>query len=86
MGISFLSPGPAITALHPAAISAGTLSPAGEPLHRFPPREALPCICSDPISLNASKTPGQSLANFGFLLRFAPETEAPITNSFLDIS
>ena len=44
------------------------------------------CICSDPISLNASKTPGQSLANLGFLLRFAPETEAPITNSFSEIS
>ena len=34
--------GPAITAVQPAAIRAGTLSPAGEPLHKFPPKEALP--------------------------------------------
>ena len=34
--------GPAIIALQPAAIKAGTLSPAGEPLQRFPPNEALP--------------------------------------------
>jgi len=31
-----------MTAKQPAAISAGTLSPAGDPLHKLPPKEALP--------------------------------------------
>ena len=34
--------GPAMLAVMPAATIAGTLSPAGEALHRFPPSEALP--------------------------------------------
>ena len=86
IGTSLLPLGPAIRALQPAAINAGTLSPAGDPLQRLPPKEALPCICSDPISLKASRTPGQSLENFGFLFKFAPETEAPTINSFSETS
>ena len=86
MGNSFLPSGPAITAVQPAAIRAGTLSPAGEPLHKFPPKEALPWICSDPINLKASITPGHNDENFLFLFKLAPETEAPTTNSFSEIS
>ena len=45
--------------LAPEAISAGTLSPAGEALQTFPPKDARPWICSDPINFKASRTPGQ---------------------------
>ncbi len=37
---------------------AGTLSAAGEALHRLPPAEARPWICFEPIRLMASTTPG----------------------------
>ena len=70
--------GPWIFTVAPDAISAGTLSPAGEALHRFPPNEALPWICSDPISLKASKTPGQDFPKFSSSSNTAPATAAPI--------
>ena len=39
----FLDPsGPAIVTVQPAATRAGTLSPAGDPLHKLPPSDALP--------------------------------------------
>ena len=60
--------GPTIDALAPAAISAGTLSAAGEPLHRLPPMVARPWICVEPIRLAASTTPGQTDLSFGVLL------------------
>ena len=41
-GTSRMPLGPTILAIAPAAISAGTLSAAGEALHRLPPMEARP--------------------------------------------
>ena len=48
----------------PAATSAGTLSAAGEALHRLPPAEARPWTWVEPIRLIASTTPGQVLRSF----------------------
>ena len=61
--------GPTIEALAPAAISAGTLSAAGEPLHRLPPMVARPWIWVEPIRLAASTTPGQTDLELGVLLQ-----------------
>ena len=44
-GASRLPSGPAMTATARAAIIAGTLSAAGEALHRLPASEARPWIC-----------------------------------------
>ena len=75
----FLSPsGPCIFTVAPDAINAGTLSPAGEALQRLPPNEALPCICSEPINLKASRTPGQLLPKSSSSSKTAPATAAPI--------
>ncbi len=54
-------------AIAPAAIMAGTLSAAGEPLHRLPPIEARPLTWIEPISLTPSITPGQALQSAGML-------------------
>src|SRR5262249_31382471 len=51
---------PAITQVARAAISAGTLSAAGDALQRLPASDALPCTWVDPIRLAASTTPGQA--------------------------
>ena len=48
-----------MTAFAPAAI-AGTLSAAGDALHRLPTSVARPCIWSEPIKLAASTNPGQA--------------------------
>jgi hypothetical protein len=50
--------GPATTQVARAAISAGTLSAAGDALHRLPASDARPCTWVEPIRLAAS-TPGQ---------------------------
>ena len=62
----------------PAATMAGTLSPAGEPLHRLPPGVARPWIWVEPIRLVASTTPGQTLLTLACSRSAAPETAAPI--------
>jgi hypothetical protein len=83
----FLDPfGPVIVAVHLAATNAGTLSPAGEPLHKLPPKDALPWICSEPIRRKASSTPGHKSANFLFLFKLAPETADPTLNSLSETS
>ena len=69
--------GPATSQTAPAAISAGTLSAAGEPLQRLPPSEARPCIWVEPISSNASTTPGHAAFTVSSLPSVAPETAAP---------
>src|SRR5712671_2800954 len=61
----------------PAAIMAGTLSPAGEPLHRLPPAEARPWTWVEPIRLTASSTPGQTFPKRGCSASTAPGTAAP---------
>ena len=65
-------------ALAPAAISAGTLSAAGEALHRLPPMVARPWTWVEPISLAASTTPGQTDLSLGCSLSSAPVTAAPM--------
>src|ERR1700730_7793620 len=62
----------------PAAIMAGTLSPAGEPLHRLPPAEARPWTWVEPIRLTASNTPGQTLPKRACSASTAPGTAAPM--------
>ena len=52
---------PTTTAIAPAAYSAGTLSAAGEALHRLPASEQRPWICVEPIRSSASTTPGHAL-------------------------
>src|SRR5277367_2917688 len=52
--------GPATTQVARAAISAGTLSAAGEALQRLPASDARPCTWVEPIRLTASTTPGQA--------------------------
>src|SRR3989304_5381250 len=50
--------GPCTVTTAPAAIIAGTLSPAGEPLQRLPPAEARPRPCLETIRLIAPGRPG----------------------------
>ena len=76
-GISRRPLGPTIEALALAAISAGTLSAAGEPLHRLPPMVARPWICVEPIRLAASTIPGHTDLSLGCSLSSAPVTAAP---------
>ena len=64
--------GPCSVTMAPAATSAGTLSPAGEPLHRLPPAEARPWTWVEPIRLMASSTPGQTFPNRGCSASTAP--------------
>ena len=70
--------GPASVATAPAAMSAGTLSAAGEPLHRLPPRVARPCTWVEPMRLAASITPGHTCLSRGCSFSSAPVTAAPM--------
>ena len=70
--------GPTMEAFAPAAISAGTLSAAGEPLHRLPPMVARPWIWVEPIRLAASTTPGHTDLSLACSLSSAPVTAAPM--------
>ena len=51
---------PTTTQVARAAISAGTLSAAGDALQRLPASDARPCTWVEPIRLVASTTPGQA--------------------------
>ena len=75
--------GPARVATAPAAMSAGTLSAAGEPLHRLPPRVARPWTWVEPMRLAASTTPGHTCLSRGCSLSSAPVTAAPIAPAAL---
>src|SRR3954471_22985272 len=77
-GIVRLPLGPTITALAPAATSAGTLSAAGEALQRLPVMVARPWTCLEPIRFAASTTPGQAFFRAAFSPSSAPVTAAPI--------
>src|SRR5262245_25103205 len=79
-GTSRRPAGPTTVATAPAAMRAGTLSAAGEPLHRLPPRVARPWTCVDPMRLAASITPGQTFPSVGCSLSSAPVTAAPTRN------
>ena len=58
---------PTTTQVARAAISAGTLSAAGDALQRLPASDARPCTWVEPIRLVASTTPGQArLSGFAF--------------------
>src|SRR5438093_4499406 len=77
-GRSRLLSGPASVATAPAAMRAGTLSAAGEPLQRLPPSVARPCTWVEPMRFAASTTPGHTCFNRGCSLSSAPVTAAPI--------
>src|SRR6266566_3276796 len=77
-GRSRLPSGPASVATAPAAMRAGTLSAAGEPLQRLPPSVARPCTWVEPMRFAASTTPGHTCFNRGCSLSSAPVTAAPI--------
>ena len=62
----------------PAAIRAGTLSAAGEPLQRLPPMVARPWTWVEPIRLAASTTPGHTCLSCGCSFSSAPVTAAPM--------
>ena len=69
---------PTMRAIAPAAISGGTESAAGEPLHRLPPIEARPRTWIEPISLTPSSTPGQALHSAACSMISMPGTAAPM--------
>ncbi len=77
-GTSRVPFGPTTRAIAPAATRAGTLSAAGEPLHRLPPIEARPRTWIEPISLTPSTTPGQALFSAAWLMISMPGTAAPM--------
>ena len=69
--------GPTTRAVAPAAISAGTLSAAGEALHRLPPSVARPRIWIEPISLAPSTMPGHAALKPSCSMISMPVTAAP---------
>jgi len=60
-----------------AAIIAGTLSAAGEPLQRLPPIEARPLTWMEPISFTPSMMPGQALQKAACRTMSIPDVAAP---------
>ncbi len=70
--------GPTRVATAPAAMRAGTLSAAGEPLQRLPPIVARPCTWVEPMRLAASTTPGHACLSRVWSLSSAPVTAAPM--------
>ena len=70
---------PTTTQVARAAISAGTLSAAGEALQRLPASEARPCTWVEPIRLVASTSPGQACLSAAHSPITAPEVAAPMT-------
>ena len=77
-GMVRLPEGPATTALAAAATKAGTLSAAGEALHRLPTMVQRPWTCFEPISFDASTTPGQAFFRTELSPRTAQGTVAPM--------
>ena len=77
-GMSRRPPGPETVATAPAAMRAGTLSAAGEPLQRLPPMVARPWIWVEPMRFAASITPGHTCLSRGCSFSSAPVTAAPI--------
>ena len=69
---------PATTQVARAAISAGTLSAAGEALHRLPASDARPWIWVEPIRFAASTIPGQACRRRACSPITAPEVAAPM--------
>src|SRR5262245_6296639 len=59
-------------------MSAGTLSAAGEPLHRLPPSVARPWTWVEPMRFAASTTPGHTSLSRGCSFSSAPVTAAPM--------
>ena len=71
--------GPAITQVARAAISAGTLSAAGDALHKLPASVARPCTCVEPIRFAPSTTPGHACTRGSHSPSSAPDVAAPMT-------
>ena len=74
-----------MTAFAPAAIIAGTLSAAGDALHRLPTSVARPCIWSEPIKLAASTNPGQAALSPLCCPIIEPDTAAPMTKPLAEV-
>ena len=72
--------GPATARVARAAISAGTLSAAGDALQRLPASDARPCTWVEPIRLAASTTPGQACCKAWHSPITAPGVDAPMTS------
>ena len=68
-----------MTATARAQIIAGTLSAAGEALHRLPTSEARPWICCEPIRSTPSTIPGQAREKASCSLSMTPGVAPPIT-------
>ena len=62
-------------------MSAGTLSAAGEALHRLPPGLARLWICVEPMSSTASTTPGHAALSAACSPISAPVAAAPTRNA-----
>ena len=80
-GTSRWPPEPAITQVARAAISGGTLSAAGEALHRLPASDARPWIWVEPIRFAPSTMPGQACRRRACSPITAPEVAAPMTKT-----
>ena len=80
-GTSRCPPEPAITQVARAAISGGTLSAAGEALHRLPASDARPWIWVEPIRFAPSTMPGQACRRRACSPITAPEVAAPMMNT-----
>ena len=61
--------GPCTVTMAPAATMAGTLSPAGEALHRLPPGVARPCTWVEPIRFTPAPTTAMSISVRGISRR-----------------
>ena len=70
--------GPTTLATVPAATMAGTLSAAGEALHRLPAKVARPCTWVEPIRSIPSTIPGHTLLRLACSVISAPGTAAPM--------
>src|ERR1035437_8653658 len=72
---------PATTQVARAAISAGTLSAAGDALQRLPASEARPCPGGEPSRGAAATTPGQAGRRAAQAPSTAPGGAAPSTKA-----
>ena len=70
--------GPTMVQVARAAISAGTLSAAGDALQRLPTSEQRPWICCEPIRSMPSTMPGQAAFSAAWASSITPGVAAPI--------
>jgi hypothetical protein len=71
--------GPAMTTVARAAMTAGTLSAAGDALHKLPASEQRPWTCVEPIRSEPSTMPGQACSSPAWPDSMTPGVAAPMT-------